>query len=654
MPPDLDGGLVKSDLTLKKNDLKSQPHRLQIYANPCAPQYGIDMYSARERYVRAEMEWREACQAEAKRNIEQIERLEAQQNIYRKVQEPQRTTKGDSYLQTSPCNVDGYDVSLIDPRLLEYDRRNREGLPELSIEDIFKDVEDFFSAPNPVDETCDSQELKADHAIQRHVPIPIHEKTPTRSANIARDMLMPSPQVVPSSEKRKRGRPPKTKSPDDRSVSVSQISRDLSLYKAQHAHQHHDTNEIISKLPFEDVSQAEMLQEAPKRPVMPRKPGRPKKQGPTGMTKRDREYADAEKNQVLYDIRNIHELLYPKHIKPGREVVLWVQRHPYGNTSYYDELSTTWCRSQNCKMDKTLKHRRTVIAGQYQIMVDYNHVPKDREDEVFRHDMTARQTYYKRDIWNTIAGNFHLGCFEEMINIPQLVRAGLVQLDLRWLKKDRTIENNPKQRGRNNTNPAEIEYHLIKDAKAWMEKVKSDHDFNPSPGAPDSLEQLLVLGKKAQNDKKGVNLLSTPLRKVARELEIQGETKKALEHTKSKILNVQSKPQIPKSAVKSSPPVPLYHMVLRNAQAAGVKKSPKTPTPASRKRSSTDANIESKSLPKRHCSAEEDDHSKLMEELFGTIATPTYDGNAPDLWNSDMFTSPSRESFFYDATFSLE
>ncbi|KAK6346143.1 hypothetical protein TWF730_010475 [Orbilia blumenaviensis] len=234
------------------------------------------------------------------------------------------------------------------------------------------------------------------------------------------------------------------------------------------------------------------------------------------MSKKEQAYLEMDSTVKLYDASNIHELLYYPSVKPGRTPCLWVQRHPYANTRIYEDHYRTWCRYRHCKgvetaelirtasgemREKNYKHPRTIIAGNYQIAVDWEYVMD--EIAAFKGDPDGQYEYDKRNVYDTIECFFHLRCFEQMVDFPQVVRTHLVQVDHRVLNKDKSRNKITKRKNKGGTNAAEIEWYLKEDAEHWMQKTQLDWTFNPLPGSEESLEKVLLNGKKQYNEKKG-------------------------------------------------------------------------------------------------------------------------------------------------------
>ncbi|KAK6524736.1 hypothetical protein TWF281_011636 [Arthrobotrys megalospora] len=241
------------------------------------------------------------------------------------------------------------------------------------------------------------------------------------------------------------------------------------------------------------------------------------------MSKKEQAYLEMDNKVQLYDETNINELLYNPSTKPGRTPCLWIQRHPYANTRVYEDHYRTWCRYRHCKgvetselirtatgemREKNYKHPRTIIAGNYQVAVDREYVT----DEIlaFKNDPEGQYEYDKRNVFDTVECFFHLRCFEQIVDFPQVVRMHLVQVDHRVLNKDKSRNKITKRKNKGGTNAAEIEWYLKEDAERWMQRTQLDWSFNPLPGSDESLEKVLLNGKKQYNDKKGSKYMSLP------------------------------------------------------------------------------------------------------------------------------------------------
>ncbi|KAK6352910.1 hypothetical protein TWF696_004907 [Orbilia brochopaga] len=238
------------------------------------------------------------------------------------------------------------------------------------------------------------------------------------------------------------------------------------------------------------------------------------------MSKKEQAYLEMDKKVKLYDETNIHDLLYFPTVRPGRTPCFWIQRHPYANTKIYDDHYRTWCRYRHCKgvethelirtatgemREKNYKHPRTIIAGNYQVAVDWEYV--DDEIGTFKNDPDGQYEYDKRNIYDNIECFFHLRCFELLTNFPQVVRQHLVKVDHRVLNKDKSRNKITKRKNKGGTNAAEIEWYLKDEAERWMQRVRDDWRFNPLPGSDESLERRLLTGKKTYNEKKGTSKL---------------------------------------------------------------------------------------------------------------------------------------------------
>ncbi|KAF3937558.1 hypothetical protein ABW19_dt0204741 [Dactylella cylindrospora] len=236
------------------------------------------------------------------------------------------------------------------------------------------------------------------------------------------------------------------------------------------------------------------------------------------MSRKEQAYLEMDRKVKLYDENNIHELLYFPTLRHGRTPCFWVQRHPYANTRIYSDHYRTWCRYRHCKgvethelirtatgefREKNYKHPRTIIAGNYQVAVDWEYV--DDEIQAFGNDPDGQFEYDKRNVYDTIECFFHLRCFESLTNFPQLIRDQIVKIDHRVLNKDKSRNKITKRKNKGGTNAAEIEWYLKEEAEQWMERVKSNSTFNPLPWSDNSLERLLLNGKKSYNEKKGMN-----------------------------------------------------------------------------------------------------------------------------------------------------
>ncbi|EPS45386.1 hypothetical protein H072_662 [Dactylellina haptotyla CBS 200.50] len=234
------------------------------------------------------------------------------------------------------------------------------------------------------------------------------------------------------------------------------------------------------------------------------------------MSRKEQAYLEMDKKVKLYDASNIHELLYFPNLRPGRKPCFWIQRHPYANTRIYEDHYRTWCRYRHCRgvetnelirtangelREKNYKHPRTIIAGNYQVAVDWEHV--ENEISTFKHDPEGQYEYDKRNVYDTIECFFHLRCFEQLTDFTGLVRQHLVKVDHRVLNKDKSRNKITKRKNKGGTNAAEIEWYLKDDAEQWMEMVKMNWEFNPLAGSDESLERVLLTGKKKYNERKG-------------------------------------------------------------------------------------------------------------------------------------------------------
>ncbi|KAK6331888.1 hypothetical protein TWF718_002426 [Orbilia javanica] len=234
------------------------------------------------------------------------------------------------------------------------------------------------------------------------------------------------------------------------------------------------------------------------------------------MSKKEQAYLEMDDKVKLYDHTNINELLYCPSVKPGRTPCFWIQRHPYANTRVYEDHYRTWCRYRHCKgvetaelirtasgemREKNYKHPRTIIAGNYQVAVDWEYVVD--EIAAFKNDPEGQYAYDRRNVFDTIECFFHLRCFEQLVDFPHVARTQLVQIDHRVLHQDKSRNNITKRKNKGGTNAAEIEWYLKDDAEDWMKRAQLDWSFNPPPGSDESLEKVLLNGKKQYNEKKG-------------------------------------------------------------------------------------------------------------------------------------------------------
>ncbi|KAJ6263680.1 hypothetical protein Dda_2249 [Drechslerella dactyloides] len=246
--------------------------------------------------------------------------------------------------------------------------------------------------------------------------------------------------------------------------------------------------------------------------------------GYRSMSKKEQAYLEMDSKVKLYDETNIHELLYFPSLRAGRTACFWIQRHPYANTKIYEDHYRTWCRYRHCRgvetselirtatgemREKNYKHPRTIIAGNYQVAVDWEYV--EDEIETFKDNPNAQYEYDKRNVYDNVECFFHLRCFEMLTNFPQVVRQYLVKVDHRVLNKDKSRNKITKRKNKGGTNAAEIEWYLKDEAAQWMQRVRDDLCFNPHPGSEESLEKVLLNGKKTYNEKKGTNKLVSTL-----------------------------------------------------------------------------------------------------------------------------------------------
>lgn len=355
------------------------------------------------------------------------------------------------------------------------------------------------------------------------VPVPDKPKLKAEdnSQQYAQSMLTPLAFQNQPPEKRKRGRPKGSLGKFKKDKNGTRVPRkDSSVEVIQ--------SKVETPIETPPILFEQLLADPPEpKPTLRRGPGRPKKDGPlVNKSKREIAYIQMEDYRTIYDEYNISELLFRGDLKPGRKAVAWIQRHPYGGTRFYKDLSHTWCRYRHCKgvegnnikgkpmINQTRnKHPRTIIAGQYQVAIDLNYVPND--EEYFKGNEKGQKEYNKRDVYNSTECYFHLRCFEKIVHFPSLIRMMPVMVDHRVLNDNRTINKENRRKSKGGSNLAEIEWYLTEDADAWIKKVIEDPNFNPLPGSKESLDQLLTIGKKGYTDKKVGNLLSTPLRKEA-------------------------------------------------------------------------------------------------------------------------------------------
>ncbi|KAF3925299.1 hypothetical protein ABW20_dc0107589 [Dactylellina cionopaga] len=356
-------------------------------------------------------------------------------------------------------------------------------------------------------------------------------------------MLAPSAPPIQPSEKRKRGRPKKDEVEESHSNSIIRQTPPMTPFQPQ----------VALQTSFSNTPQLHAYQQSnisplylPRAPITPSipdpmtpksaltsgsegddegdQPAKRRKLASNGvfrsMSKKEQAYLEMDKKVQLYDETNINELLYFPKLRPGRTPCFWIQRHPYANTRIYGDHYRTWCRYRHCKgvdtnelirtangemKEKNYKHPRTIIAGNYQIAVDWNYV--DDETNTFKNDPEGQHAYDKRNVYDTMECFFHLRCFEQLTNLPQLVRQQLVEIDHRVLNKDKSRNKITKRKNKGGTNAAEIEWYLKDEAGQWMQRVRMDWGFNPLPGDDESLERVLLSGKKRYNEKKGMNKL---------------------------------------------------------------------------------------------------------------------------------------------------
>ncbi|KAK6511254.1 hypothetical protein TWF481_000175 [Arthrobotrys musiformis] len=361
-------------------------------------------------------------------------------------------------------------------------------------------------------------------------------------------MLAPSAPLVQPSEKRKRGRPKKDEVDEShQEVPAPLVQSSFSFRAQQQLYMHPTGFPQPQNTPMLHFPAPQFLPQAPIAPTMPilnssrstphlgseaddeapaalSKRRKVDSRAPhRSMSKKEQAYLEMDNKVKLYDENNINELLYFPTLKPGRTPCFWIQRHPYANTRVYEDHYRTWCRYRNCKgvettelirtstgemREKNYKHPRTIIAGNYQVAVDWEYVAD--EIQAFKNNPEGQYEYDKRNVFDTVECFFHLRCFEQLVDFPQVVRTHLVQIDHRVLNKDKSRNKITKRKNKGGTNAAEIEWYLKDDAEHWMQRTQLDWSFNPPPWSDESLEKVLLTGKKQYNDKKGTKYMLHP------------------------------------------------------------------------------------------------------------------------------------------------
>ncbi|KAK6506217.1 hypothetical protein TWF506_011136 [Arthrobotrys conoides] len=377
-----------------------------------------------------------------------------------------------------------------------------------------------------------------------NTPIPVLNKQ-----DYVRHMLAPSAPLIQPSEKRKRGRPKKDEVDESHQEAASPIELNISHYQGLnqsfrqptsvpgpsnvlrppvYAPQYIPPARNVLSLPGpsstrstphpgSEADDENSQGQAKRRRVEVRN------QQHRSMSKKEQAYLEMDDKVKLYDQTNIHELLYYPSLKPGRTPCFWIQRHPYANTRVYDDHYKTWCRYRHCKgvettelirtasgemREKNYKHPRTIIAGNYQVAVDWEYVTD--EIAVFKNDPEGQHMYDRRNVFDTLECFFHLRCFEQLVDFSHVVRTQLVQIDHRVLHQDKSRNNITKRKNKGGTNAAEIEWYLKDDAEQWMKRTQLDWSFSPSPGSDESLEKVLLNGKKQYNERKGNKYMFQP------------------------------------------------------------------------------------------------------------------------------------------------
>ncbi|KAF3147065.1 hypothetical protein TWF569_006158 [Orbilia oligospora] len=376
-----------------------------------------------------------------------------------------------------------------------------------------------------------------------HQPVSIHNKQ-----EYVLHMLAPSAPLIQPSEKRKRGRPKKDEVDESHQKATSPIELNLSYY--QGINQPFMQSKSVpgpSNVPRQPISASQYIPPAygmTSLPTPSSSRSTPNPGSETGdensrshakrrrldtrgqnrsMSKKEQAYLEMDDKVKLYDQTNVHELLYYPSIKPGRTPCFWIQRHPYANTRVYEDHYRTWCRYRHCKgvettelirtasgemREKNYKHPRTIIAGNYQVAVDWEYATD--EISAFKNDPEGQHAYDRRNVFDTLECFFHLRCFEQLVDFPHVVRTQLVQIDHRVLHQDKSRNKITKRKNKGGTNAAEIEWYLKDDAEQWMKRTQLDWTFNPLPGSDESLERVLLNGKKQYNERKGSKYMLQP------------------------------------------------------------------------------------------------------------------------------------------------
>ncbi|KAK6540189.1 hypothetical protein TWF694_009008 [Orbilia ellipsospora] len=417
-----------------------------------------------------------------------------------------------------------------------------------------KDIDDFFASLNPEFLEKNIDDVFSFGTVPDYPEWQQQYETPTRrnvidAKEFTYRMLAPSALPVQPSEKRKRGRPKKDEVEESHQDAAPQPPHSVAPFQAPHQEpqfgiqQHHlspqyPTYQSIHQQPYPYPQTFPSTSTTAPDPNTPyfvtalnlndiddagtsSKRRRIVSSGSyRSMSKKEQAYMEMDAKVKLYDETNIHELLYFPILKPGRSPCYWIQRHPYANTRVYEDHYRTWCRYRHCKgvetaelirtasgevREKNYKHPRTIIAGNYQVAVDWEYV--GNEINTFKNDSEGQYEYDKRNVYDTVECFFHLRCFEQLTDFPQLVRQQRVQIDHRVLNADKTRNKITKRKNKGGTNAAEIEWYLKDEAEQWVHRTTMDWSFNPLPGSEDSLERVLLNGKRRYNERKGTGKL---------------------------------------------------------------------------------------------------------------------------------------------------
>ncbi|EGX46924.1 hypothetical protein AOL_s00097g350 [Orbilia oligospora ATCC 24927] len=380
-------------------------------------------------------------------------------------------------------------------------------------------------------------------------PTPTHQSVSIHNKQeYVRHMLAPSAPLIQPSEKRKRGRPKKDEVDESHQEATSPIELNLSYYQGINqpfmqstsvpgpsnvlrppisAPQYIPPAYGITSLPTPSSSRSTPNPGSETGDENSRSHSKRRRLDTRGqnrsMSKKEQAYLEMDDKVKLYDQTNVHELLYYPSIKPGRTPCFWIQRHPYANTRVYEDHYRTWCRYRHCKgvettelirtasgemREKNYKHPRTIIAGNYQVAVDWEYATD--EISAFKNDPEGQHAYDRRNVFDTLECFFHLRCFEQLVDFPHVVRTQLVQIDHRVLHQDKSRNKITKRKNKGGTNAAEIEWYLKDDAEQWMKRTQLDWTFNPLPGSDESLERVLLNGKKQYNERKGSKYMLQP------------------------------------------------------------------------------------------------------------------------------------------------